>query len=74
MVSVSAIGSTAAVAGKIVAYGALLGLGFWISKRITGYVDEKFMLYDYDLLDRVGREPVGRVSPLDHDGGREVPA
>lgn len=33
-------------AGQVIAYGALLGIGFWASKKITNKADEWLMLWE----------------------------
>lgn len=40
-------------AAGIVAMGALLGVGFWASKKLTQKIDDKIAEYDGDLIERV---------------------
>jgi hypothetical protein len=41
-----------ATAGTIVAYGFFLGLGFWASKKATGYVDYKIACWEAKKLEQ----------------------
>jgi uncharacterized protein YdgA (DUF945 family) len=44
---------TIAKAGVVVAYGALLGIGFWAGKKITNAIDEKLALSNDNLINKL---------------------
>lgn len=40
------MGAAAITAGKLIAAGACLGIGFWMSKKLTGIADYYLVLWD----------------------------
>ena len=53
---VLAVGVGAKTGAALVAAGCCLGVGFWLSKKITNKIDEKLCLYDKRALARLERE------------------
>lgn len=47
---------TVYTAGKLIAAGACLGIGFWASKKLTNLVDEKLLIYDKRKLKQLEAE------------------
>jgi hypothetical protein len=43
-------------AGVVIIYGALLGIGFWVGKKVTNKIDEQLALHDNKLIDKLKRE------------------
>lgn len=48
-----------AEAGLVIAYGALLGIGFWVSKKITQKIDDKIAENDKSLIAKIKQEYFG---------------
>lgn len=42
--------------GKLIFAGFSLGIGFWMSKKLTNIIDEKLSLYDNSLITRLGKQ------------------
>jgi hypothetical protein len=47
-------------AGQLVATGICLGLGFYVSKKITEKIDETLFLYDTKALQQLVEESKGK--------------
>lgn len=48
--------TTTIAAGKLIAYGTCLGIGFWVSKKLTNKVDEVLLKYDKRKLKQLEEE------------------
>ena len=48
--------ATAITTGKMIFSGACLGVGFWMSKKITNVMDEYLFMYDKRKLEQLSKE------------------
>ena len=66
--AVVAITPAAKVAVRLVAYGACFGVGIWMARVFTGYIDRRLEEYDLHILEK---KHAKRFSNDFHDGDND---
>jgi len=61
------ITSLGVTAVKLVSYGFFIGLGFYLSKKLTNIVDEKLLYYDQAKLKKIAEELIGSNNDQMHN-------